>query len=191
MRGIGRTRVHPFPKGDGRTLRWRYPQASEREAQGEARGEKGGARLPLLTLDPSPRTYLSLMLPQKLGPKGSGGLPGCVFNAGSLLGFSSMSQNDEQSPDEPLGTETFEQGDEALDEESRLDPDFLEEVERDPSLDPTLLVDDLELEEAGATFDDPEAMATLDGGIDDPDGVGLPREGRIRNGDEEGWDLDA
>ena len=87
-----------------------------------------------------------------------------------------MSQNDEQSPDEPLGTETFEQGDEALDEESRIDPDFLEDVERDPSLDPTLLVDDLELEEAGATFDDPEAMATLDGGIDDPDGVGLRPE---------------
>ena len=130
-------------------------------------------------------------LPQKLGPKGSGGLPGCVVNAGSLLGFSFMSLNDEQSPDEPLGTETFEQGDEALDEESRLDPDFLEDVERDPSLDPTLLVDERELEEAGATFDDAEAMAILDGGIDDPDGVGLPREGRIRNGDDEGWDLDA
>ena len=57
--------------------------------------------------------------------------------------------DDEQSPDEPLGTETFEQGDEAFDEESRLNPDFLEEVERDPSLDPRLLIDDLELEEAG------------------------------------------
>ena len=43
-----------------------------------------------------------------------------------------MSPNDEQSPDEPLGTETFEQGDEALDELSRLDPDFLEDVELDP-----------------------------------------------------------
>jgi hypothetical protein len=100
----------------------------------------------------------------------------------------SMSQN-EQSPDEPLGTETFEQGDEALDEQSRLDPDFLEDVEQDPSLDPTLLVDDLELEEAGAKFDDPEALATLDGGIDDPDGVGEPRAG-TRRADEEGWDLD-
>ncbi len=103
----------------------------------------------------------------------------------------SMSQNDEQSPDEPLGTETFEQGDEALDEESRIDPDFLEDLERDPSLDPTLLVDDLELEEAGAMFDDPESMATLDGGIDDPDGVGRPQGGRARNDDEDGWDLDA
>jgi hypothetical protein len=103
----------------------------------------------------------------------------------------SMSQKDQQSPDEPLGTETFEQGDEALDEQSRLDPDFLEDVERDPSLDPTLLVDDLELEEAGARFDDPEAMATLDGGIDDPDGVGRPERDRTRDPDEEGWDLDA
>jgi hypothetical protein len=102
-----------------------------------------------------------------------------------------MSQNDEQSPDEPLGTETFEQGDEALDEQSRLDPDFLEDVERDPSLDPMLLVDDLELEEAGAKFDDPEVMATLDGGIDDPDGVGRPQEDEARKEDEEGWDLDA
>jgi hypothetical protein len=101
-----------------------------------------------------------------------------------------MSQNDEQSPDEPFGTETFEQGDEALDEESRLDPDFLEDVEQDPSLDPTLLVDDRELEEAGANFDDPEVMATLDGGIDDPDGVGRLQPDR-KDGDEEGWDLDA
>jgi hypothetical protein len=100
----------------------------------------------------------------------------------------SMSKND-QSPDEPLGTETFEQGDEALDEESRLDPDFLEEVELDPSLDPTLLVDDLELEEAGAKFDDPETLATLDGGIDDPDGTAPSR--RSKRDDEEGWNLDA
>ncbi|MGA2307729.1 MAG: hypothetical protein ABSH29_26600 [Acidimicrobiales bacterium] len=102
-----------------------------------------------------------------------------------------MSQSDDQSPDEPLGTETFEQGDEALDEQLRLDPDFLEDLERDPSLDPTLLVDDLELEEAGAKFDDPELIATLDGGIDDPDGVGAPQGGDRRTDDEEGWDLDA
>jgi hypothetical protein len=102
-----------------------------------------------------------------------------------------MSQSDEQSPDEPLGTETFEQGDEALDEQLRLDPDFLEDLERDPSLDPTLLVDDLELEEAGAKFDDPELLATLDGGIDDPDGADPSRRGRRGISDEDGWDLDA
>ena len=101
-----------------------------------------------------------------------------------------MSQSDEQSPDEPLGTETFEQGDEALDEQDRLDPDFLEALQRDPSLDPSLAADELELEEAGATFDDPEMLATLDGGIDDPDGVGRPR-GRTPDERDEGWDLDA
>jgi len=102
-----------------------------------------------------------------------------------------MSQNDDVSPDEPLGTEAFEQGDEALDELSRLDPNFIEDLEQDPSLDPTLLVDERELEEAGAEFDDPEEMATLDGGIDDPDGVGPPRRRGARSEDEEGWDLDA
>jgi len=49
-----------------------------------------------------------------------------------------------------MSTEAFEQGDEALDEESRINPNFTEEVEQDPSLDPTLRVDDRELEEAGA-----------------------------------------
>jgi len=57
-----------------------------------------------------------------------------------------MSQNDEWSPDQPVGTEAFEQGDEALDEETRLDPEFLESVELDPSLEPTLQTDDRELE---------------------------------------------
>jgi hypothetical protein len=112
------------------------------------------------------------------------------MSADAPLGSSGMSQSDEQSPDEPLGTESFEQGDEALDEELRLDPDFLEDLERDPSLDPTLLVDDLELEEAGAKFDDPEALATLDGGIDDPDGVGTPQR-RARAQEDDGWELDA
>jgi hypothetical protein len=82
-----------------------------------------------------------------------------------------MSQNDEWSPDEALGTETFEQGDEALDDDATSETDLLEDVEQDPSLDPTLLVDERELEEAGVELDDPEKMATLDGGIDDPDGV--------------------
>lgn len=96
-----------------------------------------------------------------------------------------MSPNDDWSPDEPSGTDAFEQGDEALDD----DPDLLEAVEQDPSLDPTLVVDELELEEAGAELDDPEKLVTLDGGIDDPDGV-TGRAGR-RATDEGGWDLDA
>ena len=103
-----------------------------------------------------------------------------------------MTQNDDWSPDEPLGTEAFEQGDEALDDDSRIDSNLIEEVEQDPSLDPTLQVDDRELEEAGAEFDDPEALVTLEGGIDDPDGLGEPTSRtRSRLDGEGGWDLDA
>ena len=103
-----------------------------------------------------------------------------------------MSQKDDWSPDEPLGTETFEQGDDALDENSRVNPNFTEEVELDPSLDPTLQVDHRELEEAGAEHDDPEVLVTLDGGIDDPDGLGEPSSGRrARRADDGGWNLDA
>jgi hypothetical protein len=83
-----------------------------------------------------------------------------------------MSRNDDWSPDEAPDTDAFEQGDEALDEGTRLDPDLLEDVQQDPSLDPTLAVDDRELEEAGLEFDDPEKLATLDGQMDDPDGIG-------------------
>jgi hypothetical protein len=102
-----------------------------------------------------------------------------------------VSPNDEWSPDEPTGTEAFEQGDEALDDGTRIDPNLIEEVEQDPSLDPTLQLDERELEEAGVELDDPEALSTLDGGIDDPDGgrEGTGRSGR-REGDD-GWDLAA
>ncbi|MGP0029254.1 MAG: hypothetical protein ACLPVF_01975 [Acidimicrobiales bacterium] len=103
-----------------------------------------------------------------------------------------MSQNDDWSPDEPLGTETFEQGDDAIDESSRIDPAFLEGLELDPSLDPTLQADRRELEEAGGALDDPEVMVTLEGGMDDPDGIGEPPDRtHARPGDEPGWDLDA
>ncbi len=103
-----------------------------------------------------------------------------------------MSQNDDWSPDEPLGTEAFEQGDEALDEDSRIDTAFTEVLETDPSLDPTLQVDERELEEVGAELDDPEDLVTLDGGIDDPDGLGEPTgRARSRRQDAGGWDLDA
>ncbi len=93
-------------------------------------------------------------------------------------------------PDDP--TETFEQGDEAIDDASGLDPDFIEELELDPSLDPNFQLDEKELEEAGAELDDPEQIAVLDGMIDDPDGLGgrSPRT-RSRETDPEGWDLDA
>jgi hypothetical protein len=103
-----------------------------------------------------------------------------------------MSQGDGWSPDEPLGTEAFEQGDEARDDETRLDPGYIEQVARDPSLEPSLQVDDRELEEAGAEFDDPESFVTLDGGIDDPDGLGEAPGGVVRRQqDEGGWNLAA
>ncbi len=103
-----------------------------------------------------------------------------------------MSESDDWSPDEPSGTEAFEQGDEAFDEGARLDPDLVDAIENDPSLDPTLQVDKRELQEAGADFDDPEVMATLDGGGDDPDGLGTPpNPSHSRREDEDGWYLDA
>ncbi len=100
--------------------------------------------------------------------------------------------SDTWTPDEPQGTDTFEQGDEASDENERLDPEFEERLQLDPSIDPTLQVDDRELEEAGAELDDPEDLVTLDGGIDDPDGLGGPTDHELsRLTDDEGWDLDV
>ena len=101
-----------------------------------------------------------------------------------------MSNTGDWSPDQPLGTETFEQGDEARDEGSRFDPDFTERVEDDPTLDPTLVADRRELEELGAQLDDPEEMVTLDGGMDDPDGLDRSPGSHDRESDG-GWDLDA
>jgi len=100
-----------------------------------------------------------------------------------------MSTGDEWSPDEALGTETFRQGDVAEDEGERTNPAFLEALEQDPSLDPALVADELELEELGAQLDDPELLVTLEGGMDDPDGADLPPT-RHPDG-EEGWDLGA
>jgi hypothetical protein len=102
-----------------------------------------------------------------------------------------MSQDESRSPDEGSGTEVFEQGGEAIDEQSRTDPGFVERLEQDPSLDPTLLVDERETEEAGADLDDPEPLAALEGGIDDPDGSGgRPARSRRQTEDKGGWDLD-
>ena len=93
-------------------------------------------------------------------------------------------------PDETI--EAYEQGDDATDEAARLDPEFEEEGELDPSLDPHLQIDEKELEEAGAELDDPEQIAVLDGLIDDPDGLGEPSpRSRSQDADADGWDLDA
>jgi len=102
-----------------------------------------------------------------------------------------MSTSDDWSPDNPSGSAPFEQGDEALDERTELDPSFLEAVELDPSLDPTLQVDDRELEEVDAVFDDPESLVVLDGGMDDPDGIDPALLQRRAGSDDDGWDLDA
>jgi len=106
-------------------------------------------------------------------------------------GGDTMSQGDEWSPDESLGTETFEQGDDAMEEYARIDPKFSEILDVDPSLDPHLQVDHLELEELGAELDDPEKMAVMDGGIDDPDGIEIPVGKGETWQDEAGWDLNA
>lgn len=102
-----------------------------------------------------------------------------------------MPNSDDWSPDQPLDSETLEQADEALDEADA----FSSEDDNPDAQAPTnrqLPIDDLELEEAGANLDDPEQLAVLDGGIDDPDGVGGDETG-TRSGslDDEGWDLDA
>ena len=101
-----------------------------------------------------------------------------------------MSSDDEWSPDEALGTETFRQGDVAEDEGERISPSFREAIEQDPSLDPTLVADEVELRELGAQLDDPELLVTLEGGIDDPDGIDTPGP-RPHPEADEGWDLSA
>lgn len=103
-----------------------------------------------------------------------------------------MGEAGDWSPDAPLDTETFEQGDEARDEEDRLVPDLDEQISIDPSTDPATQLDERELEELGAELDDPEELGTLEGGGDDPDGIGGPSASTAaRSEDEEGWDLDA
>ena len=101
-----------------------------------------------------------------------------------------MSQPIDMSQDTLLGTETFELRDPSIDESSWIDPRFLEGLEQDPAPNPTLLVDHLELQELGVEFDDPEMIVTLDGGIDDPDGIGEPPSGAHGEVDA-GWDLDV
>jgi hypothetical protein len=119
------------------------------------------------------------------GPAGAGGAYDRARTTGDAV------NDDRWSPDEPSGSEPFEQGDEALGDREQLDPAFGEDLEVDPSLDPTLVVDERELEELGATLDDPETIATLEGGIDDPDGVGGPPTGSAPDDDAAGWGTEA
>jgi hypothetical protein len=94
-----------------------------------------------------------------------------------------MSDIYDEPPDE---NEAFESLDESLDDEDVLDP-RRSGPEGERELDSDIVVDETELEEAGAELDDPERMSLLDGGIDDPDGGEVP----IERGDEDaGWDVD-
>lgn len=102
-----------------------------------------------------------------------------------------MSDRGDWSPDEPLGTETFEAWDEALDSEDDADPDSPERSEGERSLDRQLFVDEAEVDEAGLRLDDPEREAVLTGGGDDPDGADPALSPVVPRPGEEGWDLDA
>ena len=86
-----RDRPHPCtPLRQGRRSnppRRRYPEASAARGTAQSAAAESRRALPLLTLGPwGIPDISSLIVPQKLGPKGSGGLPGRVFNAESLLG---------------------------------------------------------------------------------------------------------
>lgn len=93
-----------------------------------------------------------------------------------------MNHIPEEPPDE---NEQFENLDEALDAEdlppNRAGPEGQRELDSD------LVVDQRELEEAGAATDDPDRIALLEGRMDDPDGSGPPMD---RENHEAGWDVD-
>jgi hypothetical protein len=90
----------------------------------------------------------------------------------------------EEPPDD---NEAFANLDESLDDEDNLQPGEGPEGRRDLGTD--VVVDELELEEAGADLDDPEQMSLLDGGMDDPDGSGAaPGES---DDPDAGWDVAA
>jgi hypothetical protein len=97
-----------------------------------------------------------------------------------------MTDIPEEPPEE---TETFENLDEALDDEDEVGGGSGVRHEGARDLDTDLTVDEAELEEVGANLDDPEQMSILDGGIDDPDGSGPARHSR-RDDETDGWDLD-
>jgi hypothetical protein len=103
-----------------------------------------------------------------------------------------MSEGDTWSPDDAPDNEAYESWDEALDDEDALDPDG-RGPEGERSLDSQLTVDEAEIHEAGVSLDEPERLAVLNGGMDDPDGVD-PGRAEVDNGDgleTDGWDLDA
>jgi hypothetical protein len=95
--------------------------------------------------------------------------------------------NGDSTPDQaPDDNEAFENLDEALDDEDAYGSAFRPGPEGERDIDDDLIVDQEELEEAGANFDDPERLALIDGGMDDPDGAGPAPKADP----ERGWDID-
>lgn len=80
-----------------------------------------------------------------------------------------MSYIPEEPPDE---NEAYASFDEALDGEDVAGPTPGPEGQRD--LDSEIVADQTALEQVGANLDDPDRIALLDGGMDDPDGSGPP-----------------
>jgi hypothetical protein len=91
------------------------------------------------------------------------------------------------TPDEPPDdNETFANLDESLDDEDAYGGAFRPGPEGERDLDEDVVVDQAELEEAGANLDDPERLSLIDGGMDDPDGAGPAPA----IDPEQGWDVD-
>ncbi len=86
------------------------------------------------------------------------------------------------SEDPPDENEAYESWDEALDDED-IQTGHGPEGERE--LDAELFVDRVAVAEAGADLDDPERIAMLEGGMDDPDGS---QDGGTRTSREEPGD---
>ena len=90
-----------------------------------------------------------------------------------------MSSDDEWSPDEALGTETFRQGDVAEDEGERIAPSFREALEQDPSIDPSLVADELELRSWGRSSTTPSSSSPWRVGSTTRTGSTPPARGAI------------
>ncbi|MCL2395311.1 MAG: hypothetical protein FWC87_11575 [Acidimicrobiaceae bacterium] len=96
-----------------------------------------------------------------------------------------MTASPDQLDEPPDENEAFANLDESLDDEDAYGSAFEVGPEGERDLDVDLTVDQMELEEAGANFDDPERVSLLQGGMDDPDGTGPPEVDP-----ERGWDID-
>ncbi|MCU4187162.1 hypothetical protein K6U06_22560 [Acidiferrimicrobium sp. IK] len=105
--------------------------------------------------------------------------------------------SDQTIPDEPPEqTEVYEQYDEVAETGSTggaEDPGAtgVSGAEADLTRLTEMPVDQVENEEIGANLDDPDRMAMLDGGMDDPDGIDPDQVARTPEPEDVGWDLDA